>query len=336
MLGQPISMLVPEVLGVKLTGTLPGGATATDLVLTVTERLRKHGVVGKFVEFFGPGLEHLSIADRATLGNMCPEYGATIAVFPIDRMTLDYLRLTGRDERRLALVEGYAKAQGLFWTPGAPEADYAERIEVDLEDRRAEPGRAAAAPGPRDARQGRGVVRGGARHHAGRPGDVGQARRGEAGGRSGRCRRPGSRGRGDCRDHQLHEHVEPERDDWRRPAREEGGRARPAGEAVGEDEPGAWVEGRDAVPDTGRTDAVSRSPRVPAGGLRVHDLHRQQRPADAGRRSRGEGARPGRRLGAERQPELRGAHPVAGAGQLPRVAPAGGGLRAGRHDARST
>ena len=119
-------------LGFKLTGSLPDGATATDLVLTITERLRKHGVVGKFVEFYGPGLEHLTIADRATLSNMCPEYGATIAIFPIDRMTLDYLRLTGRDERRIALVEAYAKAQGLFRTPGAAEADYAERIELDL------------------------------------------------------------------------------------------------------------------------------------------------------------------------------------------------------------
>ncbi len=132
MLGQPISMLVPEVLGFKLTGRLPAGATATDLVLMVTERLRKHGVVGKFVEFYGPGLGFLSIADRATLSNMCPEYGATIAIFPIDAMTLDYLRLTGRDESRVQLVETYAKAQGLFLEPGAPEADYAERLELDL------------------------------------------------------------------------------------------------------------------------------------------------------------------------------------------------------------
>jgi aconitate hydratase len=132
MLGQPISMLVPDVLGFRLIGRLPGGATATDLVLTITERLRKHGVVGKFVEFFGPGLEHLSIADRATLSNMCPEYGATIAIFPIDQMTLDYLRLTGRDEDRVSLVETYAKAQGLFLEPGSPEADYADRIELDL------------------------------------------------------------------------------------------------------------------------------------------------------------------------------------------------------------
>jgi aconitate hydratase len=132
MLGQPISMLVPEVLGVRLTGRLQEGVTATDLVLTVTERLRRHGVVGKFVEFFGPGLASLSIADRATLSNMCPEYGATIAVFPIDSMTLDYLRLTGRDEHRVALVEAYARAQGLFLGPDSVEADYAERIEVDL------------------------------------------------------------------------------------------------------------------------------------------------------------------------------------------------------------
>ncbi len=132
MLGQPISMLVPDVLGVRLSGRLREGVTATDLVLTVTERLRRHGVVGKFVEFFGPGLESLSIADRATLSNMCPEYGATVAVFPIDAMTLDYLRLTGREESHVQLVEAYARAQGLFLEPGAPEAGYAERIEVDL------------------------------------------------------------------------------------------------------------------------------------------------------------------------------------------------------------
>src|ERR1700726_3554521 len=120
MLGQPISMLIPPVLGFRLTGAMLEGTTATDLVLTITERLRRHGVVGKFVEFFGSGLEHLTIADRATLGNMCPEYGATIAIFPIDEMTLDYLRLTGRDESRVQLVDAYAKAQGLFRRADAP------------------------------------------------------------------------------------------------------------------------------------------------------------------------------------------------------------------------
>src|SRR6188768_4176013 len=126
MLGQPISMLIPHVLGFRLTGAMPKGATATDLVLTITELLRKHGVVGKFVEFFGEGLGALTIADRATLGNMCPEYGATVAIFPIDEMTLEYLRLTGRDESRVALVEAYAKEQGLFRGATSPDAVYTQ------------------------------------------------------------------------------------------------------------------------------------------------------------------------------------------------------------------
>jgi aconitate hydratase len=132
MLGQPSSMLIPQVLGVRLTGALPKGATATDLVLTITELLRKQGVVGKFVEFFGEGLKHLTIADRATLGNMCPEYGATVAIFPIDDMTLDYLRLTGRDESQVQLVEAYARAQGLFRVDGAPDAVYSDTVELAL------------------------------------------------------------------------------------------------------------------------------------------------------------------------------------------------------------
>jgi aconitate hydratase len=111
---------------------LPSGSTATDLVLTITEALRKHGVVGKFVEFYGPGLRHLTVADRVTLGNMCPEYGATVAIFPIDEMTLDYLRLTGREAAQIALVEAYARAQGLFRTDGAVEASYSESIELNL------------------------------------------------------------------------------------------------------------------------------------------------------------------------------------------------------------
>ena len=131
MLGQPMSMLIPPVLGFKLLGAMPEGATATDLVLMVTERLRKHGVVGKFVEFYGSGLANLTIADRATLGNMCPEDGATAAMFPIDEMTLDYLTLTGRAAAQVTLVEAYAKAQGLFRETGT-EALYDETIELDL------------------------------------------------------------------------------------------------------------------------------------------------------------------------------------------------------------
>ncbi len=132
MLGQPSSMLIPPVVGYKLSGRLPEGATATDLVLTITEALRKKGVVGAFVEFYGPGLAHLTIADRVTLGNMCPEYGATVAIFPIDDLTLDYLRLTGRDAGQVALVEAYAKAQGLFRTDATPDAVYADGLELDL------------------------------------------------------------------------------------------------------------------------------------------------------------------------------------------------------------
>jgi aconitate hydratase A / 2-methylisocitrate dehydratase len=132
MLGQPSSMLIPKVVGFRLSSAMPKGTTATDLVLTITEILRKHGVVGTFVEFFGDGLSALTIADRATLGNMCPEYGATIAIFPIDEMTLEYLRLTGRDEKQVALVEQYAKAQGLFRTKGSADAIYSETIDLDL------------------------------------------------------------------------------------------------------------------------------------------------------------------------------------------------------------
>lgn len=132
MLGQPVSMLVPQVVGFRLDGRLREGTTATDLVLTVTEMLRKFGVVGKFVEFFGPGIAELPLADRATIGNMAPEYGATCGIFPIDAETLTYLRLTGRSEEQIALVEAYAKHQGMFHTAHAHEAHYTATLELDL------------------------------------------------------------------------------------------------------------------------------------------------------------------------------------------------------------
>jgi aconitate hydratase len=132
MLGQPVSMLVPQVVGFRLIGKLREGATATDLVLTVTEMLRKLGVVGKFVEFYGPGIAELPLADRATIGNMAPEYGATCGLFPVDAETLRYLRLTGRSAEQIALVEAYFKEQGLFHTPDAPEAEYSQTIGLDL------------------------------------------------------------------------------------------------------------------------------------------------------------------------------------------------------------
>jgi aconitate hydratase len=132
MLGQPVSMLIPQVIGFKMTGHLPEGATATDLVLTVTQALRKRGVVGKFVEFFGNGLASLSLADRATIANMAPEYGATCGFFPIDDETLRYMRLTGRPDRLVNLVEAYAKEQGLFHTASTPEAQYSGTLSLDL------------------------------------------------------------------------------------------------------------------------------------------------------------------------------------------------------------
>ncbi|HEY1659873.1 MAG TPA: aconitase family protein, partial [Candidatus Sulfotelmatobacter sp.] len=132
MLGQPVSMLIPLVVGVKLTGRLHEGATATDLVLTITEMLRKHGVVGKFVEYFGPGLADLPLADRATIANMSPEYGATCGIFPVDKESLKYLKLSGRSAEQIALVEAYCREQGLFHDDKTPEAEYSELLSLDL------------------------------------------------------------------------------------------------------------------------------------------------------------------------------------------------------------
>jgi aconitate hydratase len=134
MLGQPVTMLIPHVLGFELTGKLPEGATATDLVLTVVQRLRERGVVGKFVEFYGDGMAHLPLADRATIANMAPEYGATCGIFPIDKETLRYLTLSGRSPENVALVEAYAREQGMFYEPGARPADYSDTLHLDLGD----------------------------------------------------------------------------------------------------------------------------------------------------------------------------------------------------------
>jgi aconitate hydratase len=132
MLGQPISMLIPQVVGFELQGQLPEGATATDLVLTVVEILRQHYVVGKFVEFYGSGLDYLSLADQATIANMAPEYGATCGIFPIDSGTLNYLRLTGRPEADVALVEAYARRQGMFRDENMPSAQYTDNLYLEL------------------------------------------------------------------------------------------------------------------------------------------------------------------------------------------------------------
>ena len=149
LLGQPLYLLTPEVVGFRFVGQMPEGTTATDLVLTVTQMLRQRGVVGRFVEFTGSGLSQLGLADRATISNMCPEYGATAALFPVDDETLRYLRLTGRDPALVDLVERYSKEQGLFRTDETPEPQFSELLELDLRDRAAEPGRAASTAGSR-------------------------------------------------------------------------------------------------------------------------------------------------------------------------------------------
>ncbi len=151
MLGQPMSMLIPQVLGFKLTGALHEGATATDLVLTVTEMLRARGVVGKFVEFYGDGLARLPLADRATIGNMSPEFGSTCAIFPIDAETLRYLEFSGRPRELIELVEAYAKEQGLWHDESSEEPTFTDRLELDLGDPscRASPGRSGPRTGCR-------------------------------------------------------------------------------------------------------------------------------------------------------------------------------------------
>ena len=323
------------------------GATATDLVLTITERLRKHGVVGKFVEFFGPGLEHLTIADRATLGNMCPEYGATIAIFPIDAMTLDYLRLTGREPITRRAGRGVREGAGPVPQRGrSGSRSTPKSIELDLATRRAEPGRAEASAGSRVAEAGEERFPDRARRHAGgaskkaptrRPAAAPRRRwRAKAASRSLRWPTAGSapidhgvgRDRGD---HQLHEHLEPERDDRRRSGREEGGRARPEAQAVGEDQPRARLEGRHRLSAAAPASTpISTQLGFNLVGYGCTTCIGNSGPLPDEVSARDRVAQSGRRVGAERQPQLRRPHSAAGARELPRVAAAGRRLRAGR------
>jgi aconitate hydratase len=245
MLGQPVSMLIPKVVGVKLTGQLPEGATATDLVLTIVEMLRKHGVVGKFVEFYGPAVKTLPMGDRSTIANMGPEYGATCGLFPIDDETLDFLRLTGRSDEQVALVEAYAKAQGMFDADGSFEADYSEKLTLDIgtvvpslagpkrpQDRVALTDVKASFEAALSA-----LNQGARRHHQG----AGQDRHRRPGGRDRRRRR------GDRRHHLLHQHVQPQRHARRRPGRQEGRRAGPERAALGQDLARPGLDGGDAL-----------------------------------------------------------------------------------------
>ena len=347
MLGQPVSMLIPQVVGVRLKNQLREGSTATDLVLTVTEMLRKKGVVGKFVEFFGPGLHNLPLADRATIANMAPEYGATCGIFPVDEETLRYLRLSGRTRR--ADQPGRGLLQGAGTVPHRRHAGgrVHRRAGTRPGDGRAEHRRPEASAGPRAAVGGCEVVRAGAAQLAeARPAGSAQAgsalgrrrrtsrRHGFAAGRCRRARRAGQgaepRQRGHRRHHQLHQHLEPVGAGRRRTAGEEGGREGPDGPVVGEDLARARLDGGHRIPHALRPDALPGEAEVPPRRLRMHHLHRQLRPAAAGSLQRHHRQGPGGRVGAQRQSQLRRPHQLRGARQLPDVAAAGGGLRARR------
>ena len=278
MLGQPQSMLLPEVIGFKLTGKLTEGVTATDLVLTVTQMLRKKGVVGKFVEFYGPGLATMPLADRATIANMAPGVRRHLRLLPDRRRDARLSRPSpAAKPSRIALVEAYAKAQGMFRANGTPDPVFTDTLELDLATvvpSMAGPKRPA---GPRRAHRRRHRLRQGA---GDRIQEAGRARRARAG--RGPRLRPRPRRRRHRRHHHLHQHLEPERADRRRPARPQGGRQGPQVEAVGEDLAGARLAGRHRLSRQGRPAARPRQARLQPRRLRLHHLHRQLRPAGAG------------------------------------------------------
>ena len=328
MLGQPIAMLIPDVIGFKLTGRLREGVTATDLVLTVTQMLRKNGVVGKFVEFYGSGLcDDMSLADRATIGNMAPEYGATCGIFPIDQVTIDYLRLSGRDEHRIALVEAYAKAQGMWREPTSPDPVFTRHAGARHGHGGAFDGRAEAAAGPGAALGRRRRFRQG----SGRWRD-GRARRpaGPAGAGGGRQLRPRPWRCGDRRHHLLHQHLEPLCDGRGRAGGPQGARQGIAAEALGEDLAGAGQPGGDRLLQRRRADRRPRRHGLPDRGLWLHHMHRQLRTAGRAHRRCDREQQAGGLGRAVGQPQFRG----PGARQCPRQLPgqpaAGGGLCAGR------
>ena len=320
--------------------------------------LRERGVVSKFVEFFGPGLHTLGLADRATIGNMSPEFGSTCAIFPVDRETLRYLEFTGRPTETIELVDAYAREQGMFHDEDSEDPTFSETLELDLVRGRAVDRRPEAPPGP-DRARGRqaGVPRVAGRvrprrrrrrsatpatrrsrsrsrpptrrprtttttrgrpHVRSRP-SSGEARAAiaereatpvpvtlEDGDRDRARPRPG-RDRGD---HQLHQHLQPLGDDRRRPARPEGGRARARAQAVGEDLARARIDRGHRLPRARRPRRVPRPARLQPRRLRLHDLHRQLRPAAGGDLDGGQRQRPRRLRGALGQPQLRGPDPA--------------------------
>ena len=353
MLGEPVTMLIPQVVGFRFHGELPEGATATDLVLTVTEMLRRRGVVGKFVEFFGPGLANLQLADRATIANMAPEYGATCGIFPIDQQTLDYLEFSGRSPEQIALVEAYTKEQGLFHTASSPVAEYSDLLELDLgavEPSLAGPRRPQDRVPLRDmaanfTRELPALLTG----QGTKPRAIAVGRFDSEGGATTVAEEPPSEV--DCLldgvAHRLRHgsvviaaitsctntsnpSVMLAAGLVAKKAVERGLSVKP------------WVKTSLAPGSKVVTDylveagvmAALESLALPPRGLRLHDLHRQQWSlAGGGVRGHREGLA-GCRVGAFRQPQLRRPDQSGRAGQLPRLAAAGGRLRArrpGRH-----
>ena len=282
MLGQPISMLIPEVIGFRLTGKLREGVTATDLVLTVTQMLRKKGVVGKFVEFYGPGLDHMTLEDRATIGNMAPEYGATCGFFPIDAETLDYLRTRAARRSASRSSRPMPRRRACGAPPTTPDPVFTDTLELDLDTcSPRSPGRSGRRTASRSTRRQAEFLA--AHGHRVPQGATSSA---SASSVEGSQLRPRPRRRGDRRDHLLHQHLEPDRDDRRGPARPQRRRAR-----ASRPSPGSRPRSRRAS----QVVAEYLAKAGPAGGprharlqprrLRLHDLHRQFRAA-AARRSR--------------------------------------------------
>ena len=277
MLGQPLSMLLPEVVGFKLKGQLKEGVTATDLVLTVTQMLRKQGVVGKFVEFFGPGLDHLSVADKATIGNMAPEYGATCGFFPVDAATIDYLKTSGRKARSRGAGDGLRQGAGPVPHRKVGRSGVHRNADARPQRRRAVDGRPEAARRPR-----RVAVRGhGLRHRARQRIQEGRRRRQALSGRRPQLRSRPWRRR-DRGDHLLHQHLQSQRPDRRRPAGAQRSRQGPEGKTVGEDLARAGQPGGRGISRQFRPAGRSRQGRLQSRRLRLHHLHRQFRPAAGG------------------------------------------------------
>jgi hypothetical protein len=344
MLGQPMAMLIPEVVGFELRGQLPPGATATDLVLTVTQLLRKKGVVDKFVEFYGDGIAALSLARPRDHR----QHGARVrrdhGLLP-DRSGDDRLPALHRP-RSAPGRAGRALRQGELAVARPDRQAAVRRLAVPRSvDGRAVDRRPGAAPGSHAAvdlahrlAQGVGALLGDKAAPGRRVPDLGRRWRGPGGRRSADRRvhrsrqlRPRPRRRRDRRDHELHQHLEPGGHAGRRPGRAEGPGPWPHHQAVGQDQPGARLAGRHRVLQGRRGPARPRGPGLPRRRLRLHDLHRQQRPSPRRHRPRGQGRRPGRHLGPVGQPQLRGPGQPGGPRQLPGVAAAGRGLRPGRH-----